>query len=582
MTERESTPPMSTAEISADDLDRALRHEIERRGLCGLEAECVGDEDDSEGDLLTYTYDPEEGDETGLGFSMFVRPGECCGLSVGPIQQVIDLGELTLTAEEFARQVINAAQMLLNGQFALNVSARTDSDVWQAAELLWINDGGRARVTFTASMHEFRVAELVAFVLRNAEPCPYVQLRDGDMFCPPKVNGDYMVAREVDVEHPTPLSKDEYNALANRIPVLLMGGGESDSVWDVFYRRTEFWLISLLIGAPAVWVMGGPLDGHEWWRIIVRYVVGFIAFIAIAYLSGLALVHRQAVLDSGRTPLFERFERSLSRRVVAGVLVALYAGALLFLPLWTTRADPQRAQTTSAQPAVLPWVLGSIVTAVVAMVVITPVSRRHKVLRTVLMVLSFGLYVYANFVVMYGGEGAAEIGVAGTLLTLFIPVGTCLWYMFDCFRGIPGTKRREGPLAPWLLKVLAWPMLVGGLLWSTYVLVPRVVGVPTRSVAVSYTVDEPADQGQPNDSVYRVRYQYRTQKGVISAESEIDKRAYDRQRNEITVWYLEWSPQTRYAEIQTPAVVGVGGLFAVLGAVGLIGDRLTHRGGDEG
>lgn len=67
--------------------------------------------------------------------------------------------------------------------------------------------------------------------------------------------------------------------------------------------------MSALVAIPTIWVMTTYLDGDAWWMVIAHPLLGLIAMMLIVFLSTIVLTRRQALLDAGKTPFFERIER---------------------------------------------------------------------------------------------------------------------------------------------------------------------------------------------------------------------------------------------------------------------------------
>lgn len=120
-----------------------------------------------------------------------------------------------------------------------------------------------------------------------------------------------------------------------------------------------------------------------------------------------------------------------------------------------------------------------------AMVILRPVSRRRKILRTIMMGLGISLLWYANYFVMYGGEDTASISGWAAMIVLIVPLMIEIWYIADCFAIKRVNRNAKGRSHHGLLDALCWPLLIGGLLWTMYVLAPRIRG-ETTSTATTY------------------------------------------------------------------------------------------------
>ena len=106
-----------------------------------------------------------------------------------------------------------------------------------------------------------------------------------------------------------------FNQFDESVPVTLMGGETGETIWDIFYRRTEFWLVAVLFGGLYFWVMDRYVTGDDWWNAIVHIAAGMMTMIARVFVSSFLLTRRQMLLDDGRTPFFERFERHVGFRL---------------------------------------------------------------------------------------------------------------------------------------------------------------------------------------------------------------------------------------------------------------------------
>lgn len=570
MKSRHDTSLTSQRKLTLDDLYKALRREIETRDLRGPKLERESDEETG-AEWLTYSYSTEE--DSGLDFMIWVNDDMQYFVGIGPVQNDANMASAKLTAQEWAVQLADIAQMVLNGQFTLVLTLREKDDEWQAGELVWIDEHGKQMTMMTLSHHEYFKTPLRAIVLQNNDNYPLVHLPIHHTMHPEKVNGKYVQGRTIDIHNPTPLTKAKFNELQDSLPVQLIGGEKDEPIWEVFYRRTEFWLITFAVAAPLTWVLFTYVDGDEWWKIIARPIIGLIGMLLITFLSTFVLARRQMRLDAGKRPLFEPFEQSISWQYASACMALCIAASWFVQPIWTTKAEPSKLQTAFEQPITLLWLAAAAGFLFVAMVVLRPTSWRNKIGRMITMLLSFSLFAHTNFSILYGGEGAAEASWYATLMTLIMPLVILVWYVADCFRKPKCETKPSGPLAPWLLPLIGWVMVTGGLAWSIYVVLPRLIGTQTMTTAVSYT----ASKEQSGDQVYHAEYEYMANGKHHKKQTEVEKTVFDRKPKEFPVWYLPFHTDSSFAIVQTPWKAGIGVVSNVIGLAAVWQARLQAK-----
>lgn len=426
------------------DLYDAVRKELSARNIQEGAIQYDSNEDDLEDEELdlvyewiTYQYIPEN--ESGLDIIVTAdNDDEIVQIAYGPVWWTISLWEIAKTPRGAARQIVDAIQMGLNGQMAINLTIREQDKWWQAAEQVWIDRQGDQLTIATISNHMFFKTNLVATVLRNNMAYALVALRPNDFLHPKKVAGEYIAGREIDLSAPTPLTRKMYQKQDNSVPVQLMGGDKEEPLWQVFYRRLEFWLACLVIGLPLIWFVVSIPDG-QWWSVLAVQGVGLVGMLLITFVTSFALIKRQAIIDSGKQPLTERIEALFNYRLISLTLAAILAGTLYFVPLWTPRSAHSTLIAGYASPElILP--LGISVALMVMAMVLPPRSRTNKIVRTILMAVGFAGMLYCNFGLMYGGDDSPDVAWWAVSLIVGIPIGAIIWYVSDCFRPVGKEK----------------------------------------------------------------------------------------------------------------------------------------------
>jgi hypothetical protein len=165
-------------------------------------------------------------------------------------------------------------------------------------------------------------------------------------------------------------------------------------------------------------------------------LLGLTATLLITFLTSFFLARRQQAIDDGSMPLAERIEEYINFRTVSIFFAGVFIVNLFASPIWTTKDHPELLITAAHyQPAMMPLIAASI-GVFVAMGMLLPTTRSNKVLRTIVMVLSYSLVLYCNFAIFYGGDDSASAATIPTLLVTILPVGVIIWYIVDCFRSI--------------------------------------------------------------------------------------------------------------------------------------------------
>jgi hypothetical protein len=223
--------------------------------------------------------------------------------------------------------------------------------------------------------------------------------------------------------------------------VQLIGGEKDEVLWQVFYRRVEFWIISAVIGVPAIALAVWLPDNGEWWHTVLLQAAGLAAMLLIVFLTTIALTKRQEQLDTGKEPWGEKIEKRLNYRVFSALIMAGIAWAVLAVPIWSTKQDINTlfAGYQSAElMRYLPW---CVVVMAAAMIVVRPDSRAKKILRAVLFTLGYAGIMWCEYALMYSGEDGPATPMIPTLLVTLLPAAVIIWYLADCFRPVHGKEK---------------------------------------------------------------------------------------------------------------------------------------------
>ncbi len=429
-------------EFSLDELYTIFRREIEKRKLRGptLERDGFYEDENIEEEWITYTYTPASDD--GLDFMLAITSTASYELMIGPVVISVDMTAVERTAKEWAVQLADIAQMILNGQFAVVLTERDEDDAWQAAELVWTDEHGQRVTTVTLSNHERSGDALHACLLKNSATYPLVHLLPTHTAHPPKVNNHYLLARAIDFDNVTPLTKKEFNVIQNMQPVQLIGGEADKPIWSVFYRRIEFWVIAVIVLTLYIVITERWFGEDSWINALVRMVFGAIGMAIIVYGSIIMLVRRQATLDAGKRPLGEAVEGLLfSRGAVATVVMAMALTAY-FAPIWTPHHDIHHLYTAlQLSHLLIVPITVSIVLYSVALLVVPRTSKRNKIVRALLFAAGFSGLLYANMVICNGSEEAASADWWWILIIAGLPIAITAWLIIDIF--MPISRKRQ-------------------------------------------------------------------------------------------------------------------------------------------
>ncbi len=428
------------------ELYQSVRAELERRKIKLGAIEYDSYDDDGTADEVswfTYRYEPTDQAELDIAVGIDGDARQLM-ISYGPIVwEIYQRAYPKLAQKAWAEQIVDAIQRGLNGQICILLTYIDTYQDWQAAEQIWIDEQGAKRTIATVSNHTRLKGQLKTAVLCNHQKFLALTLAPKDLLHPQKVNGKYVLGRMIDLKNPTPLTKKMYNDFDNKLPAQLMGAETDEPLWRVFYKKIEFWVICLVIGLPLGW-LALSLPDEPWWYVVVRQGIGLVGFFVIVFLTSFALMRRQAQLDAGQQPLGEKLEERLwqvNHRLIGLITSLAIAGTLFYAPLWTAEEAPQKLTTALTHPQLIPPLVGSVSAMVLAMVLIAPNSRRHKILRAIVFGFGYAGVLYCNTFVMYSGEDAASGELWAMLLGVALPFMLLIWYIIDCFR--PAKPARE-------------------------------------------------------------------------------------------------------------------------------------------
>lgn len=413
-----------------DILYKAFRYEIEHRGI--RNTVLLRDEgDEGEVEWFTCVYEPSLDD--GLGFELTVISTGFYQLDIGPISNGVDMIAIDRSESEWAIQLADLVQMLLNGQLAIVLTERVSDNAWQSGELIWTDEKGKARVVGVVSNHERSRDVLSARLIRNNETYPLIHLPPEHAAHPPKINGTYLYSRPIDLEHLEPLTKKEFNYIQATHPIQLMGGTAGESMWQLFYRRIEFWLVALIVLTLYVYITEMWMNTESFVNAILRSITGLIGLIIVVFVSSILLMRRQKILDEDKTPFAEKIERVLFSRYGLALLVTLSIGTMYFAPIWSPHEDIHHLYTALQLPGLLlPVTLVSALYAI-ALFAIRRTSRLKKVFRAVLFSIGVGASFYLNTVICYAGEDAALAEWWWVLFVAGLPAALSLGLIIDIF-----------------------------------------------------------------------------------------------------------------------------------------------------
>lgn len=420
---------------SASELYRLFRESLEKRAIVAGALEYDEQTEDEENEAygwFTYTYSSD-----GVrGGDVFLYCDEFrIAMSFALITFEHDLPTDKYLAKQLLTDYLDALQMALNGQLVTVVTINSKTDQPQAVELILIDDKNAEWNIATVASYTHARGILSATPHRNTEQYPRISLGKNHFLRPSMVNGRALVGRTIDIEHPTPLSRKQYAAHDQSLTIQLVGGDPSEPLWQLFYRRIEFWIICAVVGVPAAWAMFLVPD-TVWWSTPVLALLGLTATLLITFLTSFFLARRQQAIDDGSMPLAERIEEYINFRTVSLFFAGVFIANLFVSPIWTTKDHPELLITAAHyQPAIMPLTAASI-GVFVAMGMLLPTTRSNKVLRMIVMVLSYSLVLYCNFAIFYGGDDSASAATIPTLLVTILPVGVIIWYIIDCFRPI--------------------------------------------------------------------------------------------------------------------------------------------------
>ncbi len=420
--------PVEAIPLDVDRYYRYFRSELERRKI--TEGSLVYDsvEDDESYEWLSYCYTAR--DEHELDVSIQVSEFGIA-LFAGPLQLEIGSLEPETEMHDHVMQLIDLIQMFLNGQFAIVVTYRDKDNSWQAAELVYTAKRDVEKTICVVPHYSHAQSSLKATTLHNHLNYPMLSLDDNNLFQPIKINERELLGRRIDLLSPTPLTHKMYSVYGKDMIVQHLGGESGEALWELFYRRIDFWIASLVIGVPTVWIVSVTPDSF-WW---VNLLVGFVGVSLLMILTSFLLTRRQAAIDSGRIPFTERLEELINYRILSAFWALNLNTILFFAPIWTTRENPHTLQTAFQVPQLVSPLLISCFGIFTAMVLIKPSSRIQKIIRTAAMALGYGGVLFCNLVLLYGGGDAATPPDYFVYAITILPLAVLFWYFCDCFRG---------------------------------------------------------------------------------------------------------------------------------------------------
>jgi hypothetical protein len=421
-----------------DILYKAFRYEIEHRGICNTVLFRDGD-DETEVEWFTCVYEPTSKD--GLGFELAVISTGFYQLDIGLFNIGVDMNVVNRSELEWAIQLADLVQMLLNGQLSIVLTERVSDNAWQAGELIWTDEKGNTRVVSVVSNHERSRDVLSARLIRNNETYPLIHLPPEHTAHPPKINGTYLYSRSIDLKHLEPLTKKEFNYIQTTHPVQLMGGTAGEPMWQLFYRRIEFWLVTLLVLTLYVYVTEMWMNSESLMNAILRSITGLIGLVIVVFVSSILLMRRQKILDEDKAPFAEKIERVLFSRYGPVLLVTLSIGTMYFAPIWSPHEDIHHLYTALQLPGLLLPVTLVSALYTIALFAIRRTSRLKKVFRAVLFSIGVGASFYLNTVICYAGEDAALAEWWWVLLVAGLPAAISLGLIIDIF--IPVRSRTK-------------------------------------------------------------------------------------------------------------------------------------------
>lgn len=413
--------------IDIDAYYQSFRREFEKRNITdGVLLRDVSDEDEQY-EWISYQYKATET----RGLSVYTSIDSYrIELFVGPIQIDVALPENSNEIPIHVAQLLDIIQLFLNGQLALVITCREKDDSWQAAELVYTTKKGVEKTISVIAHYSHARSSLYATTLRNQLKYPSLALDSNTLLRPVRVNNRELIGRHIDLATPAPLTHKMYTQYDNDMIVQHLGGESGEALWELFYRRIDFWIICIFIGTPAVWLLSITPDS-SWW---MHLIFGPIAVLLIAFLTGFMLARRQAIVDSGKIPFTERLEEVIQYRLISAFWALTLIATFFFVPIWTTRENPQLLLPALQVPQITYPLLLSCICIFTAMVLIQPTSKARKVARTILMTLGYGGVLFCNFGLLYSGDDAAAPADYIVYIITILPIAVIFWYICDCFR----------------------------------------------------------------------------------------------------------------------------------------------------
>lgn len=419
--------------LDIDKYYQYFRSEFERRKITEGSLGYDSVEDDESYEWLSYCYTAQ--DEHELDVSMQVSEFGIA-LFAGPLQLEIRSPELETEMHDHVMQLIDLIQMFLNGQFAIVVTYRDKDNSWQAAELVYTAKRDVEKTICVVPHYSYARSSLKATTLRNHLNYPTLSLDDNNLFQPIKINECELLGRHIDLLSPAPLTPKMYSTYNKDMIIRHLGGESGEALWELFYRRIDFWIVCFVVGAPAVWTISVTPDSF-WW---VSLLVGFVGVSLLMILTSFLLTRRQTLIDSGRMPFTERLEELINYRILSAFWALSLIAILFFAPIWTTHENPHTLQVAFQVPQLVSPLFISCFGIFAAMVLIKPSSRIQKIIRTATMTLGYGGVLFCNLVLLYGGEDAATPPGYFVYAITILPLTVLFWYFCDCFRGKRGLK----------------------------------------------------------------------------------------------------------------------------------------------
>lgn len=377
-----------------------------------------GDKDEHEDASITYVYKNQSAEE--LDFAVIIYDYQV-SFYFGPIERTYSFSEYDLTAKEWSKQIITAIQLLLNGQLSVYVTEAPRFG-WQAAELILHKFTEYPIIIYTASNHHFVARQLTGRHLQNQKAIDSPIIHKNFLLLPPLKEGEYVTGRAIkDIKALTPLNRKMFNDIKVSTDLQIIGVRKDESVFDFFYRTSEFWLAIIII-APILFIINGKLDTDEWYGFIISPLLVIVGIFLIGFLTTLLLKWRQARADEGKRSWFELFEHyTFFRTIIQGVVFSAVYFAL-FLPVWTPANSEHHLFKGIEVIGQYPIIGAAVALLVAAMLTLFSNGIQRKIWFLASYLSGIVLLFIINAVYMNTSDTAPELSEVGAALLFFIPV----------------------------------------------------------------------------------------------------------------------------------------------------------------